>query len=223
MSDARRPASHARRAVAAQPGLEVRRRRTMPHVGGRLRAIGVDVTVLDLAHELDSEDDVVGLVCDAVRAGVLPGRLLLQAGERRFLRHRDLVVSLLGEEGTGIESPLEHRYVRDVERRHRLPAARAQVRERTGGRWIRVDRVHVGLGVRIELDGQLAHPSGRTARDTWRDNAVLIERSEITLRYRWQHVVAEPCETAVQVASALRSRGWQGRAAPCSPTCPVLA
>ncbi|KQY47367.1 hypothetical protein [Cellulomonas sp. Root137] len=213
----------AHRAVSPQPGLGLRRRRTMPHAGGRIRAVGVDATVLDLVHELDSEDDVVGLVCEAVRIGVLPGRLLLQAGGRRFLRHRDLVVNLLGDEGTGIESPLEHRYVRDVERRHRLPAACAQLRERTGGRWIRADRVHVGLGVRIELDGQLAHPSGRTARDTWRDNAVLIERSEITLRYRWQHVVAEPCETAAQVAAALRSRGWRGRAAPCSPTCSVLA
>ncbi|NUU18231.1 hypothetical protein HP550_13320 [Cellulomonas humilata] len=212
-----------RRAVSPQPGLEIRRRRTMPYAGGRVRALGVDDTVLDLVHELESEDDVVGLVCEAVRVGVLPGRLLLQAGDRRFLRHRGLVVSLLGEEGTGVESPLEHRYVRDVERRHRLPVARPQVRERTGGRWIRADRVHVGLGVRIELDGQLAHPSGRTALDTWRDNAVLIERSEITLRYRWQHVVAEPCQTAGQVATALRSRGWEGRATPCSPTCPVLA
>jgi hypothetical protein len=211
-----------RRAVSPQPGLDVRRRRSMPFAGGRLRAIGVDVTVLDLVHELDSEDDVVGLVCDSVRAGVLPGRLLLQAGERRFLRHRTLVENLLGDDGQGVESPLEHRYVRDVERRHGLPAARAQVRERAGGRWIRADRVHVGLGVRIELDGQLAHPSGRTALDTWRDNAVLIERSEITLRYRWQHVVAEPCATAAQVASALHSRGWSGRARRCSPTCTVL-
>jgi hypothetical protein len=211
-----------RRAVSAQPGLVVRRRRTMPYAGGRIRALGVDATVLDLVHELDSEDDVVGIVCEAVRVGVLPGRLLLAAGERRFLRHRDLVANLLGDEGLGIESPLEHRYVRDVERRHRLPVATAQVSERTGGRWIRADRVHVGLGVRIELDGQLAHPSGRTAVDTWRDNAVLIERSEITLRYRWQHVVTEPCATAAQVATALRSRGWQGRPRRCSPTCAVV-
>ena len=213
----------ARRAVAAQPGLDIRRRRTMPYAGGRLRATGIDATVLDLVHELEGEDDVVGLVCDAVRAGVLSGRLLLHAGHRRFLRHRNLVEALLGDEGAGVESPLEHRYVRDVERRHRLPVAQAQVRERTGGLRIRADRVHVGLGVRIELDGQLAHPSGRTAIDTWRDNAVLIERSEITLRYRWQHVVAEPCATAAQVAAALSSRGWSGRATRCSPSCAVLA
>lgn len=213
----------ARRVVSIPPGLVVRRRRTMPYAGGPIRATGVDDTVLDLVHEIDSEDDVVGLVCDAVRAGVLPGRLLRYAGERRLLRHRDLVEDLLGDDGQGIESPLEHRYVRDVERRHRLPTAHAQVRERTGGRWIRANRVHVGLGVRIELDGQLAHPSGRTDRDTWRDNAVLIERSEITLRYRWQHVVSEPCATAAQVVAALRSRGWTGRARRCSPTCPVLA
>lgn len=213
----------ARRTVSEQPGLDVRRRRQMPHAGGRLRAIGVEVTVLDLVHELDSEDDVVGLVCAAVRAGVLPGRVLMHAGQRRFLRHRRLVEALLGDEGTGIESPLEHRYVRDVERRHRLPVAHAQVRERIGGRWLRADRAHVGLGVRIELDGQLAHPSGRTDLDTWRDNAVVIERSEITLRYRWQHVVVQPCATAAQVAAALRSRGWTGSPRGCSPSCLVLA
>ncbi|MET0789192.1 MAG: hypothetical protein ABWY33_08120 [Cellulomonas sp.] len=213
----------AHRAVSAQPGLVVRRRRSMPYAGGRLRATGVDATVLDLVHELTDEDDVVGLVCEAVRVGVLPGRLLLHAAERRFLRHRALVEDLLGADGQGIESPLELRYVRDVERRHRLPVAQAQVKERTGGRWIRADRVHVGLGVRIELDGQLAHPDGRTDRDTWRDNAVLIERREITLRYRWRHVVAEPCATAAQVSAALRSRGWTGRPERCSPTCLVLA
>lgn len=93
------------RDVSPQPGLEVRRRRSMPYAGGRIRAVGVDATVLDLVHELESEDDVVGLVCEAVRLGVLPGRLLVQAGERRFLRHRQLVVNLLGDEGRGVESP----------------------------------------------------------------------------------------------------------------------
>lgn len=213
----------ARRIVSVQPGLVVRRRRTMPYAGGRLRAIGVDATVLDLVHELDSEDDVVGLVCTAVRVGVLPGRPLLEAGTRRALRHRELVVGPLGDDGRGIESPLEHRYVRDVEQRHDLPAAVGQVRERTGGRWIRADRVHVGFGVRIELDGELAHPGERTDANTWRDNAVLIERSDLTLRYRWRHVVSDPCATAAQVAAALRARGWTAAARRCSPTCHVPA
>lgn len=132
---------------------------------------------------------------------------------------RALLLELLGEAEPGIESPLEHRYARDVERRHGLPRARAQVRDRVGGRWIRADRVYEGLGVRVELDGRLAHPTGRTDDDTWRDNSVVIERSEVTLRYRWRHVAVEPCATAGQVASALRARGWTGGATRCSPTC----
>ncbi|KRD43522.1 hypothetical protein ASE38_04640 [Cellulomonas sp. Root930] len=208
-----------RRVVTTQPGLTVHRRQVQPWAGGRLRAVGVDETVLDLVRELRSEDEVVALVSDAVRQGVLPGRVLLQAGRRDRLRHRRLLVDLLGDTDRGIESPLEHRYERDVERRHGLPVARTQVRHRIDDRWIRADRVYVALGVRVELDGQLAHPFGRTDEDTWRDNAVVIEHSELTLRYRWRHVVVQPCATATQVAAALRSRGWPGRLRPCSDTC----
>ncbi|MBO3101150.1 hypothetical protein [Cellulomonas fengjieae] len=209
------------RAVTPQPGLVVRRRRVMPYAGGRLRTVGVDSTVLDLVDQMRSEDEVVGVVCDALRTGVLPGRLLMHAGQRRLLRHRALLTELLGESSQAVESPLEHRYARDVERRHGLPSARAQVSERVDGRWIRADRVHVGLGVRIELDGQLAHPFGRTDDDTWRDNVVVIARDEVTLRYRWRHVAVDPCATAAQVAAALRSRGWEGNATRCSHTCAV--
>ncbi|QHT57533.1 hypothetical protein GXP71_16625 [Cellulomonas sp. H30R-01] len=167
---------------------------------------------------------MVGLVCEVVRAGVRPGVVLLHAEERRALRHRALLVGMLGTDGLldqGVESPLEHRYLRDVERAHGLPSATAQRRDRVGGRWIRADRVHVALGVRVELDGQLAHPHGRTDDDVWRDNAVAVERSELTLRYRWRHVVAQPCRTAAQVAAALTARGWQGHPRRCGRDCTV--
>lgn len=209
------------RTVSPQPGLVVHRRNVMPYAGGALRTVGAEATVLDLLDGLHSDDDVVGLLCDAVRLGVVPGRVLLHARERPRVRHRALLLQLLGEPGRGIESPLEHRYARDVEARHGLPKAEAQVADRVDGRWIRADRVHVGLGVRIELDGQLAHPFGRTDEDTWRDNAVIIALGDITLRYRWRHVVREPCATAAQVVAALRSRGWTGHARRCSDGCPV--
>ncbi|NUU19029.1 type IV toxin-antitoxin system AbiEi family antitoxin domain-containing protein [Cellulomonas humilata] len=209
------------RTVSARPGLVVHRRNVMPFAGGALRVVGTEPTVLDLLDGLESDDEVVGLLCDAIRQGVVPGRLLLHARQRPRVRHRALLLELLDEPGRGIESPLEHRYARDVEARHGLPRAQAQVSDRVDGRWIRADRVHKGLGVRIELDGQLAHPFGRTDDDTWRDNAVLIALGDVTLRYRWRHVVADPCATAVQVVAALRSRGWTGLARPCADTCPV--
>jgi len=192
----------------------------MPFAAGSLRAVEAHATVLDLVDVTAVLDDVVGVLCDAVRTGLLPGRLVREAQERERLRHRGLLLDVLGGDD-GVESPLEHRYLRAVERAHGLPRSRGQVRERVGGRWIRADRVHPGLGVRVELDGQLAHPFGRTHEDVWRDNAVIVERAEVTLRYRWRHVVVEPCATARQVAAALGARGWSGSARPCGPGCPV--
>src|SRR5690606_35261751 len=113
----------------------------------------------------DVTDAVVGLLCDAVRAGVHPDDLLVRAAGRTRMAGRRLLVEMLGQVAEGVESPLEHRYARDVERRHGLPRAVAQRWERVDGRWIRADRVYVGFGVRAELDGRLAHPFGATDDD----------------------------------------------------------
>lgn len=166
-------------------------------------------------------DALVGLLCDAMRAGVQPDDLLLRAARRARLPGRSLLVEMLDQVTDGVESPLEHRYARDVERRHGLPPAVAQRWERVDGRWIRADRVYVGHGVRVELDGRLAHPFGSTDADVWRDNAVLLASGDVTLRYRWRHVAVTPCATAAQVARALQDRGWPGALRPCSPTCPT--
>lgn len=212
----------AHRRVVAQPGLRVGYRSTMPGVT-RLGLPSVDLadTVVDLVATARSTDDAVGWLCEAVRGGLDPAAVLDAAARRRRLRRRGLLAELVGEALAGVESPLELRYGRDVERRHGLPRSELQARERVGGRWIRADRRYAGLGVRAELDGALAHPSGRTDLDTWRDNEVLVTTGEITLRFRWRHVVAEPCESALLVARALRSRAWTGLPTPCSPICAV--
>jgi hypothetical protein len=211
---------HQRR-VAAQPGLIVHRRRSMPPTVGRPTCTHPAHTVLDLVDTTGSVDEVVRLLCAAARARIWPAVITEAAEARPRLRNRSLVRGLLGEVADGVESPLEHRYIRDVERRHGLPRARLQARDRVGGVWIRSDALYVGLGVRIELDGALAHPDGRTDSDTWQDNAVLVERSDITLRYRWHHVAVTPCDVAAQVDAALRARGWRSRAHACGPDCPV--
>jgi hypothetical protein len=207
------------RTVMPQPGLVVHRRRTMPWAGGRLRAVEADEAVIELAALAAFDDELVGLLCDAVRAGVHPKQLLDRAATYQRLGHRPLLVAMLGEVADGIESPLELRYRRDVERAHGLPRPTAQKRERVGGRWIRADRVYDELRVRIELDGQLAHPFGTTDDDVWRDNAVLLATGDVTLRYRWRHVAVTPCEVAAQVAAALRARGWLGTPCRCGPGC----
>ncbi|MBC7292377.1 MAG: type IV toxin-antitoxin system AbiEi family antitoxin domain-containing protein [Actinotalea sp.] len=208
------------RRVTAVRGVVVRRSRRLEVTArGGLPVTPRGPTVLDLVDHSRTTDDVVGLLTSAVRAGV-PAREVLDALRRRpRARHRGLVTDLLGEVGCGAESPMELRYHRDVERAHGLPRSTRQVAQVVGGRWIRADAVYVGLGVRVELDGELAHPGGRTVADTWRDNAVLVELGEITLRYRWHHVRVTPCLTARQVAQALRSRGWDGVTRRCTPTC----
>lgn len=210
-----------RRRVAAVAGVVVHRRRTMPPLTpGTPTVVGLH-TVVDAASRARSTDDVIGWVTDGVRAGVpVEGLRQVLAGRQR-LRHGALLRELLEEARRGVESPLELRFVRDVERRHRLPRSRAQVPDVIDGIGMRADRWYEGLGVRVELDGVTGHPGGRTDRDTWRDNAVLVVRGEITLRYRWRHVAVGPCATAAQVAAALRGRGWAGRPRRCSPACVI--
>ncbi len=207
------------RTVRPQPGMRVRRRRSMPYASGRLRTVDVVETVFDLVDDAPDVDAAVAVVTEGVRRGLAPAVLLHRSQHRSALRYRTLVRSLLGDPTLGVESPLEHRYVRDVERRHGLPRTVGQLRQRVEGRWIRADRVHEGLRVRIELDGRLGHPGGTTDRDVWRDNAVLLEHDDLTLRYRWSHVVGRPCAVAAQVAAALTRAGRPTTVTRC-PACP---
>lgn len=207
------------RRVMPAGGIVLHGRTTMPPASGSPRRVWRGDTVLDLVGGSPSVDDAVGWICDALRAGTCLLEVTDAAARRGRFRHSRLLRELLTDASAGIESPLERRYHRDVEQRHGLPSARFQVRQVVDGLWIRADRVYDALGVRVELDGELAHPGGRTDRDTWRDNAVVIACGEITLRYRWRHVAARPCRTAVQVAAALHSRGWTGRVQPCGASC----
>jgi hypothetical protein len=209
------------RRVDPAPGIVLHRRSRMPPAAGQPRRTWRGDTVVDLAAAAWTDDDAVGWVCDAVRAGTRPHEIEAALARRTRVRNGALLRDLIQEVAEGVESPLERRYHRDVERRHGLPLSVLQVRQVVGGASIRADAVYDGFGVRAELDGSLGHPGGRTDADTWRDNAVLIERRDITLRYRWRHVAAAPCATAAQVAAALRSRGWNGRPRPCGPRCQV--
>lgn len=207
------------RRVTPTEGVVVHRRATMPSVGGRpLHTLGPD-TVLDLVSAARTVDDAVGWLCAAGRADISPRAVARAAVVRGPFTGRALLLELVAELSAGIESPLERRYHRDVEQRHGLPRAALQRREVVGGRWIRADCVYEGLGLRVELDGWLGHPGGRTDDDTWRDNAVLLARGDLTLRYRWRHVAVRPCATAAQVDAALAARGSATRARACGPRC----
>ncbi|MFH5824175.1 hypothetical protein [Georgenia sp. AZ-5] len=213
---------HERR-IRHQPGLLIRYRRHIPQAWGRLRATGPIETVLDLIDlPTTTEDEAVSLLCRAVQRNFRSEQILDQADRLPRLRHRRLLRELLSAVDLGVESALEYRYHR-IERRHGLPRSTLQSREALDGTWLRADCRYARLGVRVELDGQLAHPYGRTDADVWRDNAVTVLARELTLRYRWRHVTVTPCLVARQVAIALRSRGWAGMPRPCGPACAVAS
>lgn len=214
---------HVRRVVGLPDGIVLHRTRravTAVEVRG-LPVTTAAATVVDCVSCLRRTDDVLGLLCAAIRAGTRPEAVLAELEGRRQMRHRRAVLELLGDVRDGVESALEGRYHRDVERRHGLPQGRRQQREVLEGRWIRSDVRYERWRTRVELDGELAHPGGRTADDVWRDNAVVLAHGEVTLRYRWHHVRRDPCRTAAQVVRALRAGGWTGMPTPCGSACPV--
>lgn len=209
------------RVVAPSEGLRLHRPRRLPaRTGWPLRTAVVD-TALDLAAAAHGADEILGWLCEAVRSRASAGELRRELGRRPRMLNRAIVRELLGEVAEGVESPLEGRYHRDVEQAHRLPRSKLQVRHLLDGAWVRADRVYPAHALRIELDGALAHPRGRTESDTWRDNAVTLELHQRTLRYRWAHVRLTPCRTAAQVVTGLRIAEPGLRVRACQPGCPV--
>jgi len=210
------------RRVTPGDGLVLHHRSHLPVMTGRPLRTALPDTALDLVARAESDDDALGWLCEAVRAGATPGQLRRRLATRPRLRNSALIRELLAEVAAGVESPLEGRYHRDVERAHGLPTSELQVRQVLGGTWIRADRIYRGFGLRVELDGRLAHPGGRTDKDTWRDNLALLHAAELTLRYRWYHARITPCATTGQVLLGLRRREPDLPAHPCTkPSCTV--
>ena len=126
---------------------------------------------------------------------------------------------LLSPDADGIHSVLEYRYLRYVERPHRLPTSRRQAHARRDGRSEYRDTLYEAYSTAIELDGRVAHPGDTRWRDIERDNAASVA-GITTLRYGWRDVTATPCKVAADIAAVLAARGYTG-ARPCSADCPV--
>jgi hypothetical protein len=78
-------------------------------------------TVLDLSASA-SEADLVAMVTKAAQSRrTTPSRLLEAMNERGRCRHRRLLADILNDVAVGAESPLELKYLHDVERPHGLP------------------------------------------------------------------------------------------------------
>lgn len=178
-------------------------------------------TVLDLIAVSRSERVVIDLVLHVCQHRLTtPARLALAARARRRLRRRPLVGDLLAEARDGVASPLERRYLHDVERRHGLPRGERNRAQLVAGVRRYRDVRYRRWRLVVELDGLAAHPEDRRELDDLRDNEV-AERGERTLRYGWRSVTGDPCAVARQVAGVLARGGWTGSVHACGPGCRV--
>lgn len=204
----------------------------MVHISGRIadavqpnRAplrTSIEETTLDLTQLARGFDGVCGWITGAIANRLTTEeRIRTAMAARKKMRWRLELDEILNAAGSGIHSALEYRYIRDVERKHRLPESQHQVRVTIDGRSAYRDVYYEEFKVAVELDGKFAHPDVERERDRHRDVVASAEGVQ-TCRYGWSSVAGHPCETAVLQARVLRERGWRGTPHPCRPGCPVV-
>ncbi|GAA1399022.1 hypothetical protein [Luteococcus peritonei] len=191
---------------AAVPGVEFRSTRRPIRSTGTLARTTLASTVLDLCeHE---PERALSVVTKAVNRGIPPARLRQELALYRRMPGRRLLDDLLEDVQDGAVSPLELRYLRDVERAHGLPRGQRQ-HVRRG----RIRDVKYGA-LLVELDGRLGHTGEGAFRDMYRDNEHLLG-GEFTLRFGWWDCEHRPCETAWVVHRGLLMVGERSEAHGC--------
>jgi hypothetical protein len=180
--------------------------------------VRIEHALVDVAAEARDDISAVSTLADAVQARwTTASRLLDAATSRTRLARREFLTGVLRDVDEGACSVLEHGYLTRIERAHRLPSARRQVRDSSRGPLYR-DVVYEDFGQVVELDGRLGHASsrGRNA-DLQRDLEAAVDRLG-TVRLGWGQVFDTACSTASHVGRLLQARGWQGSPVPC-PAC----
>jgi len=180
----------------------------------------VEDTVLDLVNAATTFDSAYSWICAALGEQKTALVLLRQAlARRKKIRWRTWLTEAFAECGEGVNSALERRYARDVERAHGLPEAARQVKRRAGSRNIYLDNLYEGYYLCVELDGVATHPDKDRWKDIKRDNANIAAYNTRTMRFGWVAVTEERCLSAKMVASTLRNNGWEGQIRSCGPHC----
>ncbi len=181
--------------------------------------VRLETAALMAASRESSGDRAVALLGDLVQQRRTTSARLRTAltDLSRLPRHR-LLAEVLEDVSAGALSALERRYLRDVERAHRLPRGRRQHRVIAGGRRQQRDVDYPSYGVDVELDGRLGH---ELWRDRWADldrDLRSLREGTLTVRAGWGQVL-QPCRLAEGVAAVLVARGWDGRPRECGPQC----
>ena len=165
----------------------------------------VESTVLDLAEARDA-GEVVALITTAVQRRLTTvKRIGNDLDQRARHRHRKLLRDLLVDVDEGAESPIELRYLRDVERTHGLPKGQRQ--QSRSGLPFQTDVDYKEFGLIVELDGRVDHEGFGRFRDMDRDNRHALVHA-LTLRYGSYDLASRPCGVAFQVYRALAERGY---------------
>ena len=181
----------------------------------------VEETALDLAQLATTFDDAFGWLSRPCAQRLTRPPLLLRAlTARSRVRWRAELALALADIAEGVMSPLENRYVRNVERPHGLPAAKRQVAVTRGGRRRYLDNLYEEFGIGVELDGQAYHPAEERWQDIGRDRALAAD-GVLVLRFGWGDVSERACQSAIELGAAAQARGWPGPLRPCSPACPM--
>lgn len=179
----------------------------------------IEETVIDLTQLAHSSDQAFHWLSRACGSRLTTAdRLQMALTQRKQVRYRSELVSGLTAIANGVHSPLEYRYVRGVERPHKLPVAQRQAKITLGRAHRYLDNLYEEFGVAVELDGHAAHLVHDRWRDVHRDNA-MTGAGIITLRYNWADVTQRACEVAAEIGVVLHRSGWAGHPRPCGPAC----
>ena len=182
----------------------------------KLPRTGVDDTVLDLVAAAPTFDQAYTWISRAVFRKLVTASELREALARRSrVRWRAWLNDAFAEARGGVLSPLELRYVRDVERAHGLPASQHQARSQFNGKAHFKDNWYPEYRLAVEIDGPAYHENEQVQRDKDRDNANLAVDDVKTFRFGPAAVTEYACETASMVAVTLQRNGWQGAPRPC--------
>jgi hypothetical protein len=181
---------------------------------------GVESTTVDLIAAAETFDDAYAWVCRATKDNLTtPVLLRKEIAGRSRMRWRTWLTEALLDAGSGVNSALERRYLRNVERAHDLPTPERQARQHADAKTMYLDNLYAEYQLCVELDGVKYHQN--RWQDTDRDNVNIAAANTRTMRFGWVAATEMRCRTAQLVANALRNNGWQGKPRPCKRGCPV--